>query len=401
MTLHVIGAGLAGLACALAAVDAGLDVELHEAAGQAGGRCRSWFDPALGRVIDNGSHMVVGGNRAVFRHLARIGAIDQLSPGPAALPMLDLGSDARWSASPVRLLPSVIAAGWRMGGGEACIAARLGRSRHYRDFWQPLALAVMNTPPEQASTQVFRRVLARTLWRGTAASRPHVARHGLSAAFVDPALAALVQTGASVRLHHPLRAIGLDGNRVAALEFDDVTYRLSRHDSVVLAVPWWIAASLLPDARPALPASPIVNAHFRVSIPVEKRPPAGMLGLLGGTAEWLFLRDDVLSVTVSAAAGLLERSVGEIAERLWADVDKALDLKDSPAAVRVIKEKRATLFHSPEVEKRRPAPRLAANLLLAGDWTATGLPCTLEGALLSGERAARETVAGALSDRSR
>ncbi|HLN24440.1 MAG TPA: FAD-dependent oxidoreductase [Patescibacteria group bacterium] len=393
MTLHVIGAGLAGLACALAAVDAGLDVELHEAVGHAGGRCRSWFDPALDRIIDNGSHMVVGGNRAVFRHLARIGSIDQLATGPAALPMLDLASDERWTASPARLLPSIIAAGWRMSCGEDDgIAARLGRSRHYRNFWQPLALAVMNTPPDQASAPVFRRVLARTLWRGAAASRPHIARHGLSAAFVDPALAALTQAGASIHLRHPLRGIAMDGSRVAALEFDDVTHTLSRHDAVVLAVPWWTAAALLPDRLPALPASPIVNAHFRVSIPVENRPPAGMLGLLGGTGEWLFLRGDVLSVTVSAAASLLERSLGEIADQLWSDVANALDLKDSPLAVRIIKEKRATLFHSPEVEKRRPSPRLGDNLVLAGDWTATGLPCTLEGALLSGERAARDTL---------
>jgi glycine/D-amino acid oxidase-like deaminating enzyme len=393
MTLHVIGAGLAGLACALAAVDAGLDVELHDSAGQAGGRCRSWLDPTSGRVIDNGSHMVVGGNRAVFRHLARIGSTDQLAPGPAALPMFDLDSGQYWTASPARLLPSVIAAGWRMGmgcGADSSIAARLGRSRHYRDFWQPLALAVMNTPPEQASSQVFRRVLTRTLWRGNAASRPHIARHGLSAAFVDPALAALTQAGAAIHLHHPLRAIGMEGNRVAALDFDDVTHTLSRHDAVVLAVPWWIAHALLPDRLPVLPASPIVNAHFQVSIPEGKRPPAGMLGLLGGAAEWLFLRDDMLSVTVSAASTLLERSVGEIAERLWADVDKALSLNMSPSSVRVIKEKRATLFHSPNVERQRPNPRLGDNLVLAGDWTATGLPCTLEGALLSGERAARD-----------
>ena len=249
----------------------------------------------------------------------------------------------------------------------------------------------MNTPAEDASARVFRRVLARTLWRGQAASRPFLARNGLSETFVGPALAALAVAGVTVRLHHPLRRLQRSGRLVTALDFDDGAVVLGPSDAVVLAVPWAVARQLLPEL-PKLPASPIVNGHFRLAVAPAKRSSGDFIGLLGGTAQWLFVRGDVVSVTVSAAAALAERSVDEIGTVLWGDIAKALGLRQAPVAQRVIKEKRATLFHSPEVEALRPAAAFGDNLLLAGDWTATGLPCTLEGALTSGVGAARQLL---------
>jgi hydroxysqualene dehydroxylase len=390
MTVHVVGAGLAGLAAALKVADAGLPVVLHEAAGHAGGRCRSWVEPSLGVTIDNGTHMVVGGNAAVFAFLERIGATDGLVPGPAAFPMLDLPSGRVWTATPARLLPSLLTAAWRMAAAaDAGITRRLGRSHNYRRFWEPLALAVMNTPAEAASARVFRRVLARTLWRSQAASRPFLVRNGLSETFVAPALAALSKAGAELRLHHPLRRLVLAGDGVGELQFDDQSLTLGPDDALILAVPWVIAANLLPGL-PTLPASPIVNAHFRLA--AAPKTSAGFLGLLGGTGQWLFVRGNLVSVTVSAAGDLAERSAEEIGDLLWADVARALDLVEPPVARRVIKEKRATLFHTPQVEALRPPPRMAQNLFLAGDWTATGLPCTLEGALRSGGEAAGQAI---------
>lgn len=387
MTIHVVGAGLAGLSCALGAIDAGQTVVLHESAGQAGGRCRSWLEPTLGEVIDNGTHMVVGGNHAVFGYLQRIGAGNRLLAAPPAFPMVDLATGRTWTATAFSLLPSLLSSAWRSRAGDATIGQCFATSRHYQRFWEPIALAVMNTPAEMASMQVFRRVLGRTLWRGQAASRPYVVRSNLSDTFVVPALEALSRGGASLRFAHPLRRLGLTGSRVSELVFDDQTVAIGEGDAVVLAVPWAVAASLLPGL-PTLPASPIVNAHFRLASPPAALPSGGFVGLLGGTAQWLFLRGSVVSVTVSAAGELADRSVDELGRLLWSDVAKALSLTEAPEAARVIKEKRATIFHSTEVEARRPAPRYGENLILAGDWTATGLPCTLEGAIHSGNTAA-------------
>jgi len=389
MTVYVVGAGLAGLSSALAAVDAGFKVELHESAGQAGGRCRSWHEPSLDEVIDNGTHMVLGGNRALFTYLRRIDAVDQLVPAPIAFPMIDLASGQRWTATPWRLLPSLIASLWRTRhDADIGIGALLGTDRNFLRFWEPVIVSVMNTPAEAASATVFRRVLALTLWRSLAASRPFVVRRSLSDTFVTPALRTLEAAGARIALTHPLRRLILSGTRVQELVFDDRTIVLDDDDRVVLALPWAVAAGMVPGL-PSLPSSPIVNAHFRLSQHPQTLPAAGFVGLLGSTAQWLFVRGNILSVTVSAAGALAERSVEEIRQILWRDVAAALDLRTEPLAARVIKEKRATLFHTPEVEAKRPNAIAGDNLILAGDWTATGLPCTLEGAIHSGTLAGK------------
>jgi hydroxysqualene dehydroxylase len=363
-------------------------VVLHEGARQAGGRSRSWPEPTLGRIVDNGTHMVVGANHAVFDFLKRIGSENSLMEGPTAFPMLDLATGKVWTATPLRLLGSVLASMWRMPREQdAPISRSLGRSKNYRRFWDPLALAVMNTPADQASALVFRRVLARTLWRGQKASQPFLVKEGLSESFIAPALAALEKAGATVRLNDPLRALERDGNRVVTLHFDSGTVTLNPGDKIVLATPWVVARGFLPEL-PELPASPIVNVHFRMETPPPLPNKLGFLGLLGGTGEWMFVRGDVISVTVSGAAKIIDLPGEDIAALVWQDVARALRIETPPVATRIIKEKRATLFHTPEVEALRAAPLFGDNLILAGDWTATGLPCTLEGALTSGTTAA-------------
>jgi hypothetical protein len=115
-----------------------------------------------------------------------------------------------------------------------------------------------------------------------------------------------------------------------------------------------------------------------------------LLGLIGGTAEWLFLRAELVSITVSAADALADEPAERIAERLWADAARALDLPVAPLPpARIVKERRATFAQTPAAAARRPAAATGwRNLLLAGDWTATGLPATIEGAVRSGHHAA-------------
>ena len=117
---------------------------------------------------------------------------------------------------------------------------------------------------------------------------------------------------------------------------------------------------------------------------------APLLGLIGGTAQWLFARDDVASVTVSAARALAERPAADIAAEIWPEVARALDIDAAEMPpVRVVKERRATFLASPAQIARRPAPQTSLiNLVLAGDYTDTGLPATIEGAIRSGRTAA-------------
>jgi len=384
MTIIIAGAGLAGLSCALALADAGHDVELHEAAPVAGGRCRSWFDESLGVVIDNGSHLLAGGNSMAWDYLRRIGSQDSLEPLPAALSMMDLQSGQRWQTEALPLLPTILAALPRLAAPDGkTVEQALGQSGHYRNFWHPLALAALNTPPQLAQARLLRAVLVRTLWRGAKASRLYQPKTSLSASFIEPALAALGKAGVAIHLSHPLRRIIRQAGRIEELIFNDQTRRLSRHDRLVLALPPWAARRLVPTL-PELQSSPIANLHFKLVVSQAKRLHDLPLGLVGGLAQWLFLRGNILSITLSAQDLETEQSIGEV----WRDAAIALGLQDKTPPCRLIRERRATIFHDGATEARRPASDACAPIILAGDWTATGLPCSIEGAILSGRKAA-------------
>ncbi|MGE5505341.1 MAG: FAD-dependent oxidoreductase [Actinomycetota bacterium] len=392
-TLHVVGAGLAGLACAVAAARAGVRVAVHEAAGHAGGRCRSFRDARLDRVIDNGTHLVLGANRTALAYARAIGGDEAMVPAPPAFPFLDLGTGKSWVVQanrlPVGVLELFAALGLPWTPEAETVAMRLGPTRSYKGTWLPLCEAIMNTPPEDASARMFARVLRRVLLRGPKALTPWLFPAGLSSAFVAPAVATLGAFGAEMRTGRRLLAAGRD-----ALVFDDTTQALSPNDRVVLALPPWAIASVLPGEVPAMPTRAIVNAHFLVGEGTCLPGGKPFLALSGGTSQWLSLREDVISVTVSAADALADRPADDIAALLWAEVARVLGRPGSPQPpVRILKERRATLAHTPQAVARRPGHATRhPNLFLAGDWIESPWPCTIEAAITSGLEAARLAV---------
>jgi hypothetical protein len=157
---------------------------------------------------------------------------------------------------------------------------------------------------------------------------------------------------------------------------------------VVLAVSAPIAASLLPALTVPDQFEAILNLHFRIQADPGE---AGFVGVVGGLSEWIFVKSGVVSVTISAANRHADLTPTEAAERVWGEVAQICGLAGPMPPVRVVREKRATFAATPAQNARRPGPRDAglANLILAGDWTATGLPATIEGAIRSGNEAAR------------
>ena len=407
---HVVGAGLAGLAAALGLARAGVAVSLYDAAGHAGGRCRSLHDRALGCEIDNGNHLVMAGNRATFAYLDEIGARDRVvGLAPAAFPFLDLATGERWTVrpnpgplpwwplAPRRRVAGTRAADYLAGlklafaGAEDTVAGMLARPETlYRRLWQPLATSALNTDPEHGAARLLWPVLRDTFLRGEAWCRPYVADRGLSHAFIAPALARLQRLGAQVSFNRRVRGLELAADTVRGLDTAHGPVAVGGGEVVVLAVPAPAAAALVPGLRVPTESSAIVNAHYRLDHAPALPGGARFLGLVGGTAQWLFVRGQVASITVSAAGALATRPNDEIAARLWHDLARALDLAPSPITPwRVINERRATFAQTPDACRRRPGARTSlANLVLAGDWTDTGLPATIEGAIRSGRRAA-------------
>lgn len=405
--VHVIGSGLAGLSAAVHLAAAGAEVHLSDAAPQAGGRCRSYYDRELGLTIDNGNHLVLAGNRHVHAYLRLIGAEDRLiGPATADFPWLDLATGERWTLRPNmgRVPWWLLSAGRRVPGtrpadylalarlsGAAADATIADTMPTEGALWhrllEPLFVSALNTPAREASALLAGAVVRGSLARGGKASRPRVAHPTLAHAFVDPALGYLAAHGAKVTPGRRLRAISFDHTRATRLDFADGTVDLAPTDEVVLATPAWVAVDLIPGLTVPTEHHAIVNAHFAMS------PPPGsqlITGLVGGTAEWVFALPDRISVTVSAADRMLDMPRDAILNTLWLEAARTLELPGSPMpSARLLIEKRATFAATPAQDALRPPARTRwSNLFLAGDWTQTGLPATIEGACGSGATAA-------------
>jgi len=408
--VHIVGAGLAGLAAALSLSRSGRAVILHEAAGQAGGRCRSYFDQTLGCRVDNGNHLLLAGNHAAIAYLEETGATGSLvGPAEPAFAFYDLADASTWTVRPNagRVGWWILVPGRRVPGTgpldylgalrlltarpDATVMDVLGPGQIMERFWRPLVVAALNAEPEEAAASLLRPVLLETFGRGGRWCRPLVARDGLGPSFIDPALAALAGRGVTIGHGRRLRSLVLTGDRAAALDFGDRgTVALEPEDQVVLAVPPSTAASLLPGLSVPRGSSAIVNAHFRLASPPRLPEAAPLIGLINGTAQWLFVRDCLASVTVSAAGALVEEPPEALLALLWRDIAAALGSPGMPQPPgRIVKERRATFRQNPAECARRPRARTAwRNLALAGDWTDTGLPATIEGAIRSGNTAA-------------
>jgi hydroxysqualene dehydroxylase len=233
-------------------------------------------------------------------------------------------------------------------------------------------------------------VIRETIAAGGHACRPYLAPKGLSAAFVEPAVAYLKGHAGAFRLGHQLHRLVVTDSRVTALDFGDGTVAVGPDDAVVLAVPPYVASSIVPNLQTPDEFRAIINAHFRIVPPPDLAP---MAGILNGVAEWIFGFGDRISVTISGADRLLQHTRDEIARMIWQDVRRMASVPAELPPWQIVRERRATFAATPVQNARRPGARTAwSNLVLAGDWTDTGLPATIEGAVRSGNRAADLTL---------
>ena len=422
--VHIIGGGLAGLSAALALAEAGRAVTIYEAGPACGGRARSYEDKQLGCRLDNGNHLLLSANDAVFSYLDRIGARHTLTgPGAPLFPFHDLNAGLSWTLrlSRGRIPWWVFSKRRRVPGmrlSELAGLIRLMRARGGRTVAQclppgqlarrlmtPLAVSVLNTQPEVASAALMGAVMRESLAKGGAACVPWFPAEGLSESLVDPALVRLAELGAVVRTGCRVAGLALAEGRVGRMLLPEGAVDLDPDDDVVLAVPapaaFAIASGVLPGLTVPDTFESILNLHYRADVDgrlTGDLARARFAGVVGGVAEWVFVKPGILSVTVSAANHLTERAPDELAATIWREVRAVVSpalqpgssLPEAPPAYRVVREKRATFAATAQQEKLRPECRTAIpNLVLAGDWTATGLPATIEGAMRSGLAAAR------------
>src|SRR5215470_18724711 len=283
-SVHIIGAGLAGLSAAARLAARGERVVVHEATAFAGGRCRSYHDASVGMTIDNGNHLLLSGNHAALAFLRAIGSEHRLvGPAAAEFAFLDLKSCARWTLrfnggrlpfwifDSTRRVPDTRARDYfslarllwpapDKSVGEAIAAKGILYSR----LIEPLLLAALNIDPPRGSAKLAAAVIRETLAAGGRACRPLIARDGLAPTLIEPALAELENLGSPVRFNHRLRALKSADGTITGLDFGDDVIALEPADAVILAVPPVVATDLVPGLEAPTEFRAIVNAHFRV-----------------------------------------------------------------------------------------------------------------------------------------
>ena len=435
----IIGGGFAGLAAGVALAEAGKRVYLLEQKPHLGGRARSFHDPTTGSIVDNGQHLFMGCYHSTIQFLKTIGTLDRLHFQPRlAVPFLD--RDGRltrldcpdWPA-PWHLLAGValsksfsfkqkmevlrLGKNLRSGGQESApttaenVTAWLSRRGQspglQRNFWDLLCIAAMNEDPHIASAQLFEHVLRLALFSSPADSRLGIARVGLSECYTAAATAYIeahggrVQTGRSVKQLMIANGVcrGVDLGAGGTVE----------GVPVISAVPWQQLPVILPSdllrTEPffagalALRPAPIISINLWFDAPITDLE---FVGLRGTTIQWLFdksrilsANDHYVSLVLSGAHEHVSRSKEELLAVALRELGEVLPGARKAKLLHslVIKERFATFSPSPEAEPLRPRARTPVRgLFLAGDWTATGLPATIEGAVQSGYTAARELL---------
>jgi squalene-associated FAD-dependent desaturase len=405
-TVHIIGAGISGLSAAVRLANANFKVHVHEATQQAGGRCRSYFDAATNLTIDNGNHLLLSGNRHAVAYARSIGTEAGLvGPARAQFPFVDVSTGKRWQLDlgdgrlplwvfdqarrvPDTGLRDYLALMPLMWSSPSKLVADAipCTGTLYQRLVQPLLLAALNVDPPEGSAGLAGAIVRETLLAGGQACRPLIARQGLSAVLVEPAIKLLQAKGATIRFGHELYKFGLSADSVGELKFGDDTIAVAPDDAVIMAVPPRPAGALLPGLKTPSKFRAIVNAHFRFDPPADMPP---IIGVVGGLVEWLFAFPQRLSITISNADRLVDMPREELAQAIWRDICKAGGVQGELPPWQIVRERRATFEATPEQNALRPGASTGwKNLFIAGDWTDTGLPATIEGSVRSGDRAA-------------
>ena len=435
MEALIIGGGFAGLAAGVALAEGGCRVRLLEQKPYLGGRARSFVDPTTGSVVDNGQHIFMGCYHATISFLSKIGTLDRVrfqerltvqfldrngrlsrlqcpdlpSPWHVLLGVLRSGSFTLREKMEVLRLGMALRRTEEAQRGPKQLSVRewltqLGQSPSLqRNFWDLLCIAALNEDPDIANAALFEHVLRLALFTSPADSRLGVARVGLSEVYVDAAADFIRAKGGSVE-----RGRGVAGLLVSEGQCQGVLLSTGERieaANVVSAVPSFQFAALLPDELPRrgplfgslalLRPAPIISINLWFDRPITDLDFAG---LRGATIQWLFNKgkifdrgDGYVSLVLSGA----HRHIATSKEELLATALRELgDFFPEAGRARllhslVIKERFATFSPTWAAEELRPATRTPiGGLFLAGDWTATGLPATIEGAVQSGYAAA-------------
>jgi squalene-associated FAD-dependent desaturase len=438
----IIGGGFAGLAAAVDLAEAGRRVLLLERRSFLGGRAYSFRDKTTGDTIDNGQHLMMGCYHHTLGFLKKIGAHGKLKiQENPKVDFLYQGANGgiRHSSfkcpplpAPLHLLGGLAnlkTIGWndriralrvglelrRLNGKRAGLADitvrqwldQLGQpARIQRRFWDVMALATLNESPEVASADMFARVLDQAFLHTKGDSALVISKVGLSDLYTDDARKYIESRGGELIMNADVAKIEFSADKATGVVLRNG--QPIEAETIISAVPHsalrrMLATEIVSANRSfhhldQFSTAPIVSINLWFEKEVTDLEFAG---LLDSPIEWVFNKNAIagepggkrqhLALVISGAHDAAMKTKEQLVEMATGEMARFFPAarRQQPVHAFVVREQEATISHAPGVTRLRPAQRTDfSNLFLAGDWTATGLPATIEGAVWSGQECA-------------
>ncbi|MHB8581429.1 MAG: hydroxysqualene dehydroxylase HpnE [Ignavibacteriaceae bacterium] len=419
----VVGGGFAGLTAAVYLAKSGFKVELIESSSKLGGRAYSFKDKSSGSVIDNGQHILMGCYEETLKFIKLIKAeenfhfqkrleVNFLAPGYKILPLKSfpvfyplnlllglLNYEAITFFERLKLLKFILMLPFTSNKKlERMNVSEWLKRGHQNDniikaFWRIIAVGALNTNIEKASARIFADILKKIFLRGNSSATVVLPSYGLSESYCNHAQKFLEENNGKICFSEPVLSMQTENEKISEIITSKRT--IMDFDFVVSAVPLFSLEKFLADSfdnKICLRYSSILSVHIWLR---ENTLTKAFYALIDSTVHWIFNHGNHLTIVISDANELLDESKEEIFELVMNAVEKFTNIKkELVIQYKIIKEKRATFIPSNDIINNRPPARTKLkNVFLAGDWTDTHLPSTIESAVKSG-RTAAEIIIG-------
>lgn len=429
----ILGAGISGMSSAMHCIKHGKRPLLVESTGNIGGRARSFEDRISGDVIDNGQHVMMGCYASFFELIQEIGMMNHMhkqecltipfhfpngekdilfakgiagfnGPIGMALGMLRLQFLTSKDKRSLLIFALRLKLGMCKPGSMTAMEFLMSEAQSKKLIeliWTPVILATMNGKPEEVSAKVFVTVLQLAFFGSGDASALYIPQCGLSTLF-EPFEHWLNSHGGMMIRSKGVTSLHIEDNAIKGVTLQDGKHILSSH--VIAAIPPHALLKILPEELKShsffldfdsIRYSPIISLYLWFDTAF---PEIDVTAIMDSTTQWVFNKStnmksakSLLALTISAGDEIVSHSTEDIALHCADEVRQCFpEMREAKLLHwKVIKEKSATVLIDPETEEKRPNQKSPVDgLIVAGDWTNTGLPATLEGAALSGKIAA-------------
>jgi squalene-associated FAD-dependent desaturase len=419
----IIGGGLSGLTAASILSSKNINVTLIESSPKLGGRTYSFTDKDTETEIDNGQHIIMGCYKETLELLNLIGAqnnfdyqknlylkfIDrnknhfQLNASSSLYPFNLLFAVKNYDALDMNdkltfilfllKLPFVSKRSLRKISVKQWLNIENQSSNTINSFWEIFCVGALNTNSAKASALVFYEILMHIFFKGNFATTIILPKHGLNESIINPASSFIAKNGGKIISSETIKVVVVKNKKIVEVKSDENNY--NEFDYVISAIPLHALEKIIPkenlEINLELKYSTILNIHIWLD---KNNMQEKFYGLLNSPLHWIFVKEKHINIVISDADYLAEKSKEEIYEFVMDELIQYTSIvRDDIKQYKIIKEKRATFVPAITTSGKRPNSKTSIrNLLLAGDWTNTGLPSTIESAVKSGRIAAEQVL---------